>query len=86
MELKQFELLTAQSQMTLLAGLNWLAFHGDIQFQIVENGEIRLSVPGIWDSMKLENAQKELKTLLNETRAFRSYYLRADFSNLLQNN
>ena len=86
MELKQFELLTAQSQMTLLAGLNWLAFHGDIQFQIVENGEIRLSVPGIWDSMKLENAQKELKTLMNETRAFRSYYLRADFSNLLQNN
>ena len=82
----QLELLTAQPRATLLVSLTWFAAHGDIQFQFMENGEISLTAPGIWDSGNLEKTEKELINLLNETRAFRSYYLRADLGILLQNN
>jgi hypothetical protein len=65
--------------------LNWLVAHGDIQFQFMENEEFKVTAPGTWDSGKLEKAEKELIKLLNETRAFRSYYRRADLGTLLQN-
>ncbi len=85
-KLPLFELLTAQSETTLLSGLNWLAAHGDILFQFKEKEEIKVTSPGQWDSLKLEKVEKELIMLLNESRAFRSYYLRADISSLLQSN
>jgi single-stranded-DNA-specific exonuclease len=84
-KLNQFEFLTGQTSTTVVAGLKWLAAHGDIGLSFIENEEIKLKSPGIWDPVKLEKVERELIGLLNETRAFRSYYLRADPGSLLQN-
>ena len=84
MKLSQLMFLTGQSEPMLLAGLNWLTAHGDIQFQIPKAGEISLKTPGVMDPLQMETSEKELTILLNETRAFRSYYLRAEIASLLQ--
>jgi single-stranded-DNA-specific exonuclease len=86
MEISGLERLTGQSQSTILAGLEWFSAHGDIQFLILPGGKIKLASPGQMDSLKLEIMEKKLTSLLNETRAFRSYYLRTEIENLFMDN
>lgn len=77
---------TAQREATIRAGLHWLAARGQLVIlQDDENG-LWLDPGGQPDEQYAQKAEKELKYLLQETAAYRAFYLRTAPENLLEAN
>jgi hypothetical protein len=63
---------TGQREVTTRRGLEWLARHGDIQIISSENNRLKLDF-GNGLKGNVANLTEEIKALLEETAAFRSY-------------
>jgi len=78
--------LTAVSghrEIAVLKGLEWLKENGTICYEKVEPAMFEVSEGGSKDPARLSIVDAELKQILKETAAYRSYYLRADAQQLL---
>lgn len=76
--------LTAQREVCVRKGLSWLQANGHVQIQAIDGDLIQLA-PG--DGHRLDTGAElaaQLKALLNESAAYRSYYVRADKNILVQ--
>jgi single-stranded-DNA-specific exonuclease len=76
--------LTAQREVCVRKGLSWLQANGHVQVQAIEGDQIQLSYG---DGKKLDTSAElaaQLKALLNESAAYRSYYARADKNVLVE--
>lgn len=69
---------TAQREATVRLGLSWWVAHGDITVEEKADGIFEIRQTGNKDPDSLQRTETELKRLLQETDAFRQYYLRAD--------
>lgn len=67
---------TAQRELTVLRGLEWLAAQGHLSLQ-VEGDEARLSPGGEADPHAAALLAEQLRDLLDETRAYRAYFCNA---------
>ncbi len=67
----------AQRPATLRAGLEWLAAGGHIQVLARRGDTWQIAAGGTPNAAAQQRAENDLKTLLEETAAFRAYYLRA---------
>jgi len=76
----------AHRERTVEVGLQWLASAGQITFELVEDGDLDLADGD--DASSDENAVEldTLRTLLEETRAFRNYYKRVKGEQLFRKN
>ncbi|MDD5369286.1 MAG: single-stranded-DNA-specific exonuclease RecJ [Anaerolineaceae bacterium] len=63
---------------SIRAGLDWLTARGDIQMAEQDGCQIRFVRGGISDRAQCSQAERRLKALLKETRAYRNYYARVD--------
>jgi DNA-binding MarR family transcriptional regulator len=74
---------TAQKKSTIKIGIEWLEAHGYLSVEYVEDDETRVHVG---DKTRKKDSQK-ISTLLNialdESAAFRRYFLKADKNHLL---
>ncbi|HWQ05289.1 MAG TPA: single-stranded-DNA-specific exonuclease RecJ [Longilinea sp.] len=82
-DLAAFSAATAQRETTVRAGLDWLAAHGDIQYEVDQEGVLAISKGGITTPVAQETAFRRLSILLDETAAYRAYFHRADPFRLL---
>lgn len=62
---------------TIVAGLEWLQARGQLQYTLDHSGNLILHPGTHQDALKPQISQK-LKSLLQETRAYRNYYRLAD--------
>ncbi len=76
--LAQLAAATAQREITVEMGLEWLAARGFVQVVERDEGRLRLAQAGAPDPQAQQQAEAGLKYLLQETTAFRAYYLRAE--------
>lgn len=74
---------TAQREATVRAGLEWLAAHGDVMLH-EEDGETRIKVGDGNPKSDLSQATARLRALLEETRAYRTHFARADGERLIR--
>jgi single-stranded-DNA-specific exonuclease len=74
---------TAQSESAVLTGLKWLAANGSIQFDAREADSVWLSAGGGQNEGSLQPLGERLKSILEETAAYRQYYMRANQDALL---
>ncbi len=74
---------TAQREATIRAGLEWLAAHGDIALH-EEDGEVRLKIGDKNPKSDLSQATARLRALLEETRAYRAHFARAEAERLMR--
>ncbi|MDR3576330.1 MAG: single-stranded-DNA-specific exonuclease RecJ [Anaerolineaceae bacterium] len=81
--LADFASASAQREITIRKGLAWLAARGHIEILKEEDGCVWLKEKGQLNELEKGRIENELKSLLAETGAFRSYYLRADPQHLL---
>jgi len=75
---------TAQREVCVRKGLDWLAANGHVQILAIDGDQIQLA-PG--DGQKgVESVEigTQLKALLDESAAYRSYYSRADKNTLVE--
>lgn len=72
-----------QRPISIRKGLDWLVAHGDIALQQTESDRLQIIKGGKADPLAQSAIEKELRLLLSETAAFRSYYLRADPNSLI---
>ena len=75
---------TAQSESAVLTGLKWLAANGSIQFDAREADSVWLSAGGGQKEGSLQPLGERLKSILEETAAYRQYYMRANQDALLR--
>lgn len=75
---------TAQTERAVRLGLAWLAARGHITRVSPESDAMQFVTGGFNRPPDLQRIEKELTILLEETAAFRSYYLRADLANLVE--
>jgi single-stranded-DNA-specific exonuclease len=75
---------TAQSESAVLTGLKWLAANGSIQFDAQEADSVWLSAGGGQKEGSLQPLGERLKSILEETAAYRQYYMRANQDALLR--
>jgi single-stranded-DNA-specific exonuclease len=73
---------TAQSEITVRKGLDWLAMHGDVTIVSEENGCIKLAPGNKTRTKDFEQATEILQALLAETAAYRGYFHQAGKENL----
>ncbi|HQN42596.1 MAG TPA: single-stranded-DNA-specific exonuclease RecJ [Anaerolineaceae bacterium] len=74
----------AQREVTVQAGIKWLASQGKIQIVATQLGRIQIEAGGAPALPGLQaSADRDLKALLNETAAFRAYLRRASLEGLL---
>ena len=73
---------TAQREETVRAGLAWLAARGSVQW-LEEGEELRLSAGKARSRGELAQLGARLRSLLEETSAYREYYARAEEKNLV---
>ncbi len=73
----------AQRETTIQAGLDWLAAHGDIGYDVDDNGYLTISKGGQADPASADTAMRRISILLDETAAYRAYFRRADPARLL---
>ena len=71
---------TAQREASVQAGLEWLEARGQVSIQT--KGDTLKLAPGDAQASETSQLQKELKALLKETAAYRSFFLRADTDQL----
>jgi single-stranded-DNA-specific exonuclease len=69
---------TAQQEITVKLGIGWLVSRGHTALLSEEGDELRLVEGDQVEKAELESLTDDLKSLLVETIAFRSYYSRAD--------
>jgi single-stranded-DNA-specific exonuclease len=67
---------TAQRELTVLRGLEWLAAQGRLSLR-QEAGELILAPGGTADLKAADQLLEQIRDLLDETRAYRAYYRRA---------
>ena len=67
---------TGQSNQTVRTGLDWVHNQGKFAITETDTGVFRVSVPGIRNQAAALSAQNKLAVLLEESSAFRAYYLR----------
>ena len=77
----KFAARLGQREETIRAGLNWLEARGEIEI-ILKGVDFNLLIGDGIIEKDIENKTTILKELLNETSAYRSYYLRMDANNL----
>ncbi len=73
---------TAQKVAVVRAGLNWLSKRGQVTVQLDANGKLTLTVGGQSDESAALAAETRLRSLLNETSAFRAHFRKADINAL----
>lgn len=69
---------TAQREITVRYGLDWLAAKGAITLEWLDGDRVRLTAGGTPTPQALEPLQDAIRALLAETAAFRTYFQRAD--------
>lgn len=69
---------TAQREITILKGLDWLTASGHIGFELGVDGEITLTPGGVVDMQAKPVLEGDIKILLSETAAYRSYFRRVE--------
>jgi single-stranded-DNA-specific exonuclease len=74
---------TCQREMTIRKGIIWWIAHGELSQVDIHDTVYFLRQGGLPDQVKLTKVEQELNTLLQETAAFRSYYLRVAPQQLL---
>ncbi|MCD6356057.1 MAG: single-stranded-DNA-specific exonuclease RecJ [Anaerolineaceae bacterium] len=74
------------TQKTILLGLSWLQAHGDIYYQLLDDGQIKIEKTSHAPINRLKSIQKKLIASLKEIEAFREYYMRAKPELLLRIN
>ncbi|NPV84937.1 MAG: single-stranded-DNA-specific exonuclease RecJ [Anaerolineae bacterium] len=74
---------TAQREETIRKGIAWFIARGDIQLIKEENERLQFALCGQTNKPAIAKAESDLRALLNETAAFRNYYLRANPDYLL---
>lgn len=74
---------TAQREATVRAALAWLQAHGDLTIQSEEAGMVWLSAGGIRQENALKKLSASLKSLLEESTAYRTYFRNADKDDLI---
>jgi len=79
----KFAARLGQREKTIRAGLYWLEARGEIEI-ILNGGDFNLLVGDGIIRKDIKNKTSQLKEILNETSAFRSYYLRMDANNLIR--
>jgi len=75
--------LSNQREITVIQGLNWLAANGFIHILDNDGDHFTLAEGGIPEKTIIPELEKQLKISLEETAAFRAYYLRTDPSEIL---
>jgi single-stranded-DNA-specific exonuclease len=75
---------TAQREWAVRKGLDWWASHGEISKTEVDNSTYIIKKGGNPDQNNLDKIETELINLLQETSAFRTYFLRANPEQLLE--
>ncbi len=74
---------TAQREATVRAGLDWLAARGHIAILEEAGDEVQLAAGDGVSSTELSRVTARLKALLEETKAYRKHFARADAETLL---
>jgi single-stranded-DNA-specific exonuclease len=74
---------TAQRQVAVIAGLEWLDAHGHIQLVSLQQDEVKISLAGTKKKDLAAASSSRLKAILAESAAFRRYYLTADKDRLV---
>ncbi len=72
-----------QREVTLQRGLDWLASRGFVHLISVGNQTIQLVEGGQPDQNRAHALEADIRFLLQETSAFRAYYLRADSASMI---
>ena len=67
---------TGQSSETVRAGLDWVQNQGEFAITETGKGKYLVSAPGVRNQAAALSAQNKLAVLLEESAAFRAYYLR----------
>ncbi len=77
---------TAQREVTVRKGLDWLAARRMVEYQVEDNSLVRLS-PGSQGTNDSRSTTRtaEIQSLLAETAAFREHFARAELKSLLDN-
>jgi single-stranded-DNA-specific exonuclease len=75
-ELSRMAAATAQRELSILRGLEWLAAQGQLSLHL-QGKEVWLSSGGAPDPQAAARILEQLSGLLEETRAYRAYYRRA---------
>jgi single-stranded-DNA-specific exonuclease len=74
---------TGQREVTVQWGLDWMVARGYVTSIEKDAGIMLLSAGGIPDPDLLHKAERAIRALLEETAAFRDYYLKAEPSSLV---
>jgi len=74
---------TAQRQVAVIAGLEWLDAHGHLQLVSIHQDEVKISLPGRKKKEAASAYSSRLKALLAESAAYRRYYLSAGEDRLI---
>jgi len=84
--LTELSIAMAQRERTVKVGLQWLAAVGQITFVVEEDGGLHLTEGNGDSSFEDAVVLVTLRSLLEETRAYRKYYQRANVGQLLGKN
>jgi single-stranded-DNA-specific exonuclease len=79
--LKKLAAVLGQTEELVESGLEWWACHGDITFNLLDDGSCRIGKAATATrtaDQALEGLSRSIQNLLNENVAFRSFYTRAD--------
>jgi single-stranded-DNA-specific exonuclease len=82
--ISQLAVATAHREATVRKGLAWLEAMGHICVREEKEGEIELKLGGGQRKPELALVEKQLKALLEETAAFRKYFVAADAPSLVE--
>ena len=80
--ISQFAGLLNQREITVLLGIRWLIARGFVRSVEMDNHAVVLAEAGVPDMAAAADLEKAIRSALEETAAFRSFYLRADPSGL----
>ncbi|MDF1513601.1 MAG: single-stranded-DNA-specific exonuclease RecJ [Anaerolineae bacterium] len=75
---------TGHTSQTVKKGLAWLSSQGFITIQESDGSTLSLTLGGTRDIAKADSILEELKLLLGETAAYRSYFTRMDIGQMLE--
>ena len=85
--LKKLAAVLGQTDELIKLGLEWWSCHGDITFNLLDDGNCQIgkAAAGVhMDDQALESLSRSIQNLLNENAAFRSFYTRSDPAMLLR--
>lgn len=68
---------TSQRETLVIKGIEWWEAHGDITILKNDTSQIVITLKGSNNNLRLKNIESALKAILEETVAYRSFYLRA---------